>query len=61
MHFLLLKAAAALPAYLVFPVYSTANVASNAALAWLVWGERLQARTLAGIIVALAAMVALNL
>ena len=61
MHFLLLKAAAVLPAYLVFPVYSTANVASNAALAWLIWGERLQSRTLIGILVALAAMVALNL
>jgi drug/metabolite transporter (DMT)-like permease len=61
MHFLMLNAAAVLPAYVMFPVYSTANVVSNAALALLIWGERLQARTLVGMCVALAAMVALNL
>jgi drug/metabolite transporter (DMT)-like permease len=61
MHFLVLGAAAVLPAYLVFPIYCTANVVGNAALAMLIWGERLQARTLLGILLALAAMVVLSL
>jgi drug/metabolite transporter (DMT)-like permease len=60
-NWLLLTAAGLLPGYVVFAAYGASIVVVNVLAAILVWGERPRGRTLAGILVATAAIVLFNL
>jgi drug/metabolite transporter (DMT)-like permease len=56
-----LRALAALPAVIVFPVSTALTVALNTLLSVRLWGERLEMRARWGIVMALAAAVLMNL
>lgn len=52
--FFLLRGLQALPATVFFPVSSTAVIGLNLFLVWLIWGEEITRRQLAGIFIAMA-------
>jgi len=58
---LLLKAIGLLPGYLVFSAYGTGIVMVNVLAAILLWGERPRGPTVAGMLLAVAAIIVLNL
>ena len=58
---LVLRALSVLPGYLVFAAYGAAGIVINLVASTLIWGERLKGRSLAGALLALGAIVVLNL
>lgn len=60
-NYLLLKAVGMLPGYLVFAAYGMAGMMVNVLVAIVVWGERPAGRTVVGILLAIMAIVGLNL
>lgn len=59
--YLLLKALVLLPGYLVFAAFSVASVVINVLAAVLIWGERPKSQAAAGVLLAVASIVGLNL
>jgi len=60
-NYLQLKAIGILPGYLVFAAYSAAGVTINVLAAILIWSERPPGRVVVGIVLAITAIVGLNL